>query len=68
MRKLVKLLAVIVDLMFIPIRLIVVVQMLVCGSILHGFDLKESIKETISSTIYLVKSGLKPTLDSIFKD
>jgi hypothetical protein len=68
MKKLIKLLAVIIDLAFIPVRILVAVQMLVCGSILHGFDLKESLKEMFGATIYLVKTGFKPTLEDIFKD
>ena len=67
MKKLVKLLALIVDMAFTPIRLIVSTLSLACMCVVYEMNFKEAFVEMIQTTILQMKMGVKPTLDIIFE-
>lgn len=68
MKKFIKLVAFVVDMAFLPVRFMVGALTLVCGCIVHGWNIKEALKAMIETTIYDFKIGFKPTMEVIFKD
>ena len=68
MKKVVKLLALVIDVTFTPIRLIVSTISLACACVVHELNFKEAFVEMIETTIMQMQLGIKPTLDIIFKE
>ena len=67
MKKFVKLLALVVDVAFTPIRLIVATLSLASACIIHELNFKEAFIEMIETTVMQMQLGIKPTLDIIFE-
>lgn len=68
MKKIIKLLAFVIDMAFLPVRFVVGALTLVCGCIVHEWSVKESLKAMIETTICDFKIGFKPTIKTIFED
>lgn len=68
MKKYVKLAVFIVDLMFLPVRFVTQWLTIICGCIVHEQSIVEATKAMVSSTIFTIKTGWKPTMEVIFKD
>lgn len=68
MKKLVKVLALVVDLSLTPVRFVIGVQTLICGCIVYECGFKEAFKDMIKNNIYAMKTGWKPTMEQVFKD
>lgn len=68
MKKFIKLVVFIVDMAFLPVRFVVQLLTIICGCIVYEASIVEAVKAMVSSTIYTIKIGFKPTMEVIFKD
>ena len=68
MKKFVKLLALVVDLAFAPVRFVTGTLTILCGCIVYEQNFWRAFKEMIKSSVDAFKVGFKPALDYIFKD
>ena len=68
MKKFIKLVAFIVDMVFVPVRFVVGALTLVCGCIVHELNIIESLKSMVEMTIFDFKVGFKPTIKKVFED
>lgn len=62
MKRLVKLVAFIVDMAFVPVRLVVNAQTLWSACIIYEVSFREAFVDMIKVTIYQVKEGFMPVL------
>lgn len=67
MKRLVKLVAFIIDMAFIPVRLVVNTQTLLTACIVYEVSFREAFMDMIKTTIYQVKEGFMPVMRVILK-
>lgn len=67
MRKIVKLLALVIDVALTPIRLIISTISLACMCVVYEANFKEEFTTMIDTTMLQMKMGIKPTLEIILK-
>lgn len=67
MKRLVKLVAFIVDMAFVPIRLVINAQTLLSACIIYEVNFKEAFIDMIKVTVYQLKEGFMPVWKVVMK-
>lgn len=67
MKRLVKLVAFVIDMAFVPVRLVVNAQTLLSACIIYEVNFREAFVDLIKATVYQLKEGFMPVLRVVLK-